>query len=96
MSKTTFLPTNPEAMKKFQEAQNTLGGALRQLMHGLLDRENLALAHPVAEQVRRVAGIAELAGMSAGVGERDDRVRICDQLGHFLLVEVHQIGRAHV
>ena len=24
--------TNPEAMKKFQEAQNTLGGALRQLM----------------------------------------------------------------
>lgn len=26
------LITNPEAMKKFQDAQNTLGGALRQLM----------------------------------------------------------------
>ena len=28
----TDIITNPEAMKKFQEAQNTLGGALRQLM----------------------------------------------------------------
>ncbi len=26
------ITTNPEAMKKFQDAQNTLGGALRQLM----------------------------------------------------------------
>lgn len=28
----TDILTNPEAMKQFQEAQNTLGGALRQLM----------------------------------------------------------------
>ena len=44
-----------------------LGRPLREVVHGLLDGEGLALAHPVAEQVGRVAGVAELAGMGAGV-----------------------------
>ena len=66
-----------------------LGGPRGQHVHRLLELERALLAHPVAEQVGREAGVAELARVRAGVRETEHGVRREQQLRHLVLVEVH-------
>src|SRR5262245_2834164 len=47
-----------------------------QPVNGLLERQEAALAHPVAEQVRRVAGVAQDGDVRARVRERDQALRL--------------------
>ena len=69
-----------------------LGG---ELAHGLLERQRLALAHPPRQQVGREARVAQLAGVGAGVGQADHRVRIGQQgLDLVLVVVQHRHAEA--
>jgi hypothetical protein len=58
-----------------------LGRRRSELAHRLFEREGAPLAHPVPEQVGGGAGVAELARVSAGVGQAQDRGRVLEELG---------------
>ena len=55
---------------------------------GVLERQRLALADPVAEQVGRVAGVAELAGVGAGVGQAEQGALVGEQVADLVVVVV--------
>ncbi len=57
-----------------------LGRPLGQRVHGLFEGQRPLVADPVAEQVGRVAGIAELVGVGPGIREGDHGVGILDQV----------------
>src|SRR3989441_5677782 len=59
----------------------------------LLPAEEAALAHPVAEEVSRVAGVAENRDVRARVGERDQALGAAEQHAHVVLVVVHEQHR---
>ena len=69
-------------------------GRARQAMHRLLERERAILTDPMAQQVRRVAGVAELAEMRAAVAQADHDVGILDDLTHLVLDEI-ELGGPH-
>ena len=51
-------------------------------------RQRLALPHPVAEQVGREAGVAQLAGVGAGVGQAEERALVGQQVGDLVVAVV--------
>ena len=57
--------------------------------HALLEGERLPLAHPLAEEIGRVARVAELIHVGAAVGEPDEEARIGDEGPHALRVLIH-------
>ena len=67
-------------------------GRSRQAVHRLFERERAVLADPMAQQVRRIAGVAELAEMRAAVAQADHDVGILDDLAHLVLDEVELRG----
>ena len=54
----------------------------------VLERERLAFPHPVAEQVGRVARVAELAGVGAGVGQAEQDALVGEQLADLVVAVV--------
>ena len=64
------------------------GGLARELVDGALERHDLAVADPVAEQVGGEAGVAELRHMGTGVGQPEQHVVAGQQPGDALGVVV--------
>ena len=64
--------------------------ALRQGMHGGFEAHRALVSHPMAQQVCRVAGVAELARVRARVGQRHDGVGVGDELLYLALVVVEE------
>ena len=59
-------------------------------MHGVFQRELLAVAHPVAQQVRLQRRIHDLGDVRPAVRERRDGPRVLQQVQHQVLVLVRQ------
>ncbi len=51
----------------------------RQAAHAFLQREGAGLAHPVRQEMKAEAGVAEVDEMRSGVGQRDDPGRVLEQ-----------------
>ena len=65
----------------------------REHAHRVLQREDLPLAHPVAQQMRLQRGVDDLRDVRAGVGERHHRARVLHHRQHVVL---HLVGdRVH-
>src|SRR5438445_84299 len=64
------------------------GRVVREPPHGVLERHDLLLTHPVAEQARGVAHVRVELHVSAAVGEPDHRVRAPEDLRDGLGVHV--------
>ena len=87
-----------EAAKRFaftgdiwsaEQAQASgLVGVAGETPDGVLEAERPALAHPVAQQVGRVAGVAELAGVGARVREPEQGALVGQELGDLVVTVV--------
>ena len=58
--------------------------------HGLFQREDALLAGPVRKKIGGEAGVAQLAGVGAGVGQSQHRSVVLQELADLLLVVVGQ------
>ena len=56
----------------------------------LFQAEDAPFAHPVLQQMGREAGVAELAGMGARIGEPEHAAVVAQQVGQLDLVVVEQ------
>ena len=71
-----------------------IGRLRRQTLDRLFQRHDLPLAHPGAEQIGRIAGVAQHIDMRAAVAERDQHAGVGQIVGDELLVDVEL--RQHV